>query len=105
MQYEIADVKSKEEFRVVGELPAKNIDTGMGLERMASILQNVDNMYEIDEIRPLIDKACELTGKRYGQARVQGGQRVAPRRRAAACHRRPRAHLADAHRRRRDPVQ
>ncbi|WP_203910112.1 alanine--tRNA ligase [Rhizocola hellebori] len=67
MQYEIADVKSKQEFRVVGELPAKNIDTGMGLERMASILQNVDNMYEIDEIRPLIDRAVELTGKRYGQ--------------------------------------
>jgi alanyl-tRNA synthetase len=68
MQYEITDVKSKEEFRVLGELPAKNIDTGMGLERMASILQGVDNMYEIDEIRPLIDKAVALTGKRYGQA-------------------------------------
>ncbi|HZM81058.1 MAG TPA: alanine--tRNA ligase [Candidatus Limnocylindrales bacterium] len=68
MQYEITDVKSKEEFRVVGELPAKNIDTGMGLERMASIMQGVDNMYEIDEIRPLIDKACALTGKRYGRA-------------------------------------
>src|SRR5262245_12955577 len=67
MQYEITDVKSKEEFRVVGELPAKNIDTGMGLERMASILQGVDNMYEIDEIRPLIDKAVALTGKHYGQ--------------------------------------
>jgi alanyl-tRNA synthetase len=68
MQYEITNVRSKEEFDVLGELPAKNIDTGMGLERMASILQNVDNMYEIDEIRPLIDKACALTGKVYGQA-------------------------------------
>ncbi|MFI7026579.1 alanine--tRNA ligase [Micromonospora sp. NPDC049900] len=66
MQYEIADVLSKEQFRIVGELPKKNIDTGMGLERMASILQGVDNLYEIDEVRPILDRAAELTGKRYG---------------------------------------
>jgi alanyl-tRNA synthetase len=66
MQYEIADVKSKEDFRTVGELPAKNIDTGMGLERIASLLQGVDNLYEIDEVKPILDKAAELTGKRYG---------------------------------------
>jgi alanyl-tRNA synthetase len=66
MQYEITDVRSKEDFRVVSDLPAKNIDTGMGLERMASILQGVDNLYEIDEVRPILDKAAELTGKRYG---------------------------------------
>jgi alanyl-tRNA synthetase len=66
MQYEIADVKSKEEFRTVRELPAKNIDTGMGLERIASILQGVDNLYEIDEVRPILDKAAQLTGKTYG---------------------------------------
>ncbi len=66
MQYEIADVRSKEDFRIVGELPAKNIDTGMGLERMASILQGVDNLYEIDEVRPILARAAELTGKRYG---------------------------------------
>ncbi|TCB95304.1 alanine--tRNA ligase [Micromonospora zingiberis] len=66
MQYEIADVRSKEHFRIVGELPKKNIDTGMGLERMASILQGVDNLYEIDEVRPILAKAAELTGKRYG---------------------------------------
>ena len=66
MQYEIADVTSKEHFRIVGELPKKNIDTGMGLERMASILQGVDNLYEIDEVRPILDRAAELTGKRYG---------------------------------------
>jgi alanyl-tRNA synthetase len=66
MQYEIADVTSKEEFRIVGELPAKNIDTGMGLERMASLLQGVDNLYEIDEVRPILARAAALTGKEYG---------------------------------------
>ncbi|WP_067502120.1 alanine--tRNA ligase [Actinoplanes sp. TFC3] len=66
MQYEIADVASKEEFRIVGELPSKNIDTGMGLERMASILQGVDNLYEIDEVRPILAMAADLTGKQYG---------------------------------------
>ncbi len=66
MQYEITDVKSKEDFRIVGELPAKNIDTGMGLERIASILQGVDNLYEIDEVRPILARAAEMTGKRYG---------------------------------------
>ncbi|HLT11692.1 MAG TPA: alanine--tRNA ligase [Micromonosporaceae bacterium] len=66
MQYEIADVKSKEDFRIVRDLPAKNIDTGMGLERIAALLQGVDNMYEIDEVRPILAKAAELTGKTYG---------------------------------------
>jgi alanyl-tRNA synthetase len=66
MQYEITDVKSKEDFRIVHELPAKNIDTGMGLERIAALLQGVDNLYEIDEVRPILDRAAELIGKRYG---------------------------------------
>src|SRR5438477_4747995 len=66
MQYEITEVRSKEDFTIVGDLPAKNIDTGTGLERIASILQGVDNLYEIDEVRPILDKAAELTGKRYG---------------------------------------
>jgi alanyl-tRNA synthetase len=66
MQYEIADVKSKEEFRIVGELPAKNIDTGMGLERVAALLQGVDNLYEIDEVGPILTRAAALTGKVYG---------------------------------------
>jgi alanyl-tRNA synthetase len=66
MQNEVTDVRSKEEFRIVGDLPAKNIDTGMGLERIASILQGVDNLYEIDEVKPILDRAAELTGKRYG---------------------------------------
>ncbi|WP_327009523.1 alanine--tRNA ligase [Dactylosporangium sp. NBC_01737] len=68
MQYEITNVRSKEDFDIVGELPNKNIDTGMGLERIASILQGVDNLYEIDEVNPVLAKAAEMTGKRYGQA-------------------------------------
>ena len=64
MQYERGPGAGKEDFPIVGELPAKNIDTGMGLERIASILQGVDNLYEIDEVRPILDRAAELTGKR-----------------------------------------
>lgn len=48
-------------------LPARNIDTGLGLERLASVLQGVDNLYEIDEVFPVLDKAAEMTGKTYGQ--------------------------------------
>jgi alanyl-tRNA synthetase len=66
MQYELADVRSKEDFRVLGDLPARNIDTGMGLERTAFLLQGVDNLYEIDEVRPVLDRAAELSGARYG---------------------------------------
>ncbi|MFI5912707.1 alanine--tRNA ligase [Dactylosporangium sp. NPDC051541] len=68
MQHEITNVRSKEVFDIVGDLPNKNIDTGMGLERIASLLQGVDNLYEIDEVKPILAKAAELTGKHYGQA-------------------------------------
>jgi len=66
MQYELSAVRSKADFDVAGELPRRNIDTGMGLERMASVLQGVDNLYEIDEVYPVLDMAAEMTGKRYG---------------------------------------
>jgi alanyl-tRNA synthetase len=66
MQYERGPGSTKEDYPILGELPARNIDTGMGLERMATLMQGVDNLYEIDETRPILEKAAELTGKRYG---------------------------------------
>ncbi len=69
MQYAIEDVKSKEDFRIVGELASKNIDTGMGLERVAYLLQGVDNLYEIDQVFPVIQAAQEVSGRRYGANR------------------------------------
>ena len=66
MQYERADGGTKDNFEILGELPKKNIDTGMGLERVAFLLQGVENIYEIDQVRPLIDVASSLSGKRYG---------------------------------------
>jgi alanyl-tRNA synthetase len=49
------------------ELPMRNIDTGMGLDRMAAILQNVPSVFETDLVRPLIDLAEELSGRSYGE--------------------------------------
>jgi alanyl-tRNA synthetase len=68
MQYERGEAtgSGKGEYEILGDLPNKNIDTGMGLERMATLLQGVDNLYEIDETRPVLDRAAELTGKVYG---------------------------------------
>jgi len=66
MQYERGDGGAKEGFPILGELPKKNIDTGMGLERVAFLLQGVENIYEIDQVRPLIDIASQLSGKKYG---------------------------------------
>ena len=66
MQFERGDGPGKEGYPILGELPAKNIDTGMGLERMAALLQGVDNIYEIDTTKIILDKASELTGTKYG---------------------------------------
>ncbi|GAA1766845.1 alanine--tRNA ligase [Nonomuraea sp. AD125B] len=69
MQYQLSAVRTKVDFDIAGELPTKNIDTGMGLERMAAILQGVDNIYEIDTTYKILDKAAELTKTRYGRDR------------------------------------
>ena len=49
------------------ELAQKNIDTGMGLERLACVMQNVENMFEVDSVRKILDTVCEISGKEYGK--------------------------------------
>lgn len=68
MQDFIENIRGKTEFDIVGELPMKNIDTGMGLERVAFLKQGVENMYETDQVRPVLDRAVELSGRRYGSS-------------------------------------
>ena len=48
------------------ELVQKNIDTGMGLERLACVMQGVGNLFEVDTVRALLDRVCEISGKTYG---------------------------------------
>ena len=67
MQSERGAGPAKEDYPILGDLPAQNIDTGMGLERMAALLQGVENIYEIDTTRGILDRACELSGAVYGQ--------------------------------------
>jgi len=68
MQYERGPGQGFD-YEITGDLPAKNIDTGMGLERMAAILQGVDNIFEIDTTWKVLDRAAELTQQKYGQDR------------------------------------
>ena len=67
MQDSISKFRAKDDFDIEGPLPSKNVDTGMGLERMASILQGVDNLYEIDTTWKILDRAAELTEQSYGR--------------------------------------
>lgn len=66
MQNERGPGGAKEGYEILGPLPKKNIDTGMGVERVACLLQGVDNVYETDLLKPLIDLASQLTGRGYG---------------------------------------
>jgi alanyl-tRNA synthetase len=66
MQYLRGEGTGKNDFVILGDLPKKNIDTGMGLERVAFLKQGVENMYEIDQVRPVLDRAAALSGRRYG---------------------------------------
>ena len=66
MQYQLGAVRAKTDFDVVGDLPSRNIDTGMGMERMAALLQGVDNIYEIDTMWKVLERAADLTDQSYG---------------------------------------
>jgi alanyl-tRNA synthetase len=66
MQNERGAGTGKDDFPILGELPAKSIDTGLGLERMAALLQGVENIYEIDTTAQILNKASSLTGVKYG---------------------------------------
>ena len=66
MQNERGAGSGKDDFPILGELPAKSIDTGLGLERMAALLQGVENIYEIDTTAQILNKASALTGVKYG---------------------------------------
>jgi len=65
-QEDLSAVRAKDDFDIRAQLPSRNIDTGAGLERIAYLLQGKRNMYEIDEIFPVIERAAELAGTRYG---------------------------------------
>ena len=68
MQNERGAGGGKDSYPILGELPAKSIDTGLGLERTAALLQGVENIYEIDTTMQILNKATELTGVKYGSS-------------------------------------
>jgi alanyl-tRNA synthetase len=67
MQNERGAGGGKDSYPILGELPAKSIDTGLGLERTAALLQGVENIYEIDTTMQILTRAMDLTGVRYGK--------------------------------------
>src|SRR4051794_8885069 len=70
MQDVRGDLSPKDGNPPIGTLPRKNIDTGMGVERVAYLLQGVDNVYETDLVRPVIARAEEFSGRRYGRDHI-----------------------------------
>ena len=68
MQNERGAGGGKDGYPILGELPAKSIDTGLGLERTAALLQGVENIYEIDTTMRILSRASELSGVKYGNS-------------------------------------
>jgi len=68
MQNERGAGGGKDGYPILGELPAKSIDTGLGLERTAALLQGVENIYEIDTTMMILQKASQLSGVKYGSS-------------------------------------
>jgi alanyl-tRNA synthetase len=68
MQNERGAGGGKDGYPILGELPAKSIDTGLGLERTAALLQGVENIYEIDTTMQILSKASSLAGVNYGKS-------------------------------------
>src|SRR4249920_2638269 len=66
MQDVRGELSPKDDHPPIGVLPRKNIDTGMGVERVATLLQGVESVYETDLVRPVIGRAEQLSGRRYG---------------------------------------
>ncbi|GAA2554623.1 alanine--tRNA ligase [Pseudonocardia hydrocarbonoxydans] len=72
MQDVRGELSPKDGHPPIGKLPRPNIDTGMGVERVATLLQGVANVYETDLVRPVIARAEELSGRRYGAGGPSG---------------------------------
>ncbi|PSK97644.1 alanyl-tRNA synthetase [Murinocardiopsis flavida] len=66
MQYERGEGGAKKDYPILGDLPKQNIDTGMGLERLAAVLQGVDNIYETDTLGRILQETAARTGVVYG---------------------------------------
>jgi alanyl-tRNA synthetase len=93
MQNERGEGTSKEDYEILGPLPRKNIDTGMGVERIALVLQNVANVYETDLLRPVIEMVAARAPRPYDAPGPEGNHEDDVRYRIIADHSRTAAIL------------